>query len=137
MDSKYRAKNAVPRTWQALGGRLLRELQFELRDEFLNGEIFYSIKEVRVLTERWRLHYPIIRPHSVLGYRPPAQQTWQHQLKTGYKEAQSKMRFPPHLTLDGNFLMSPVAARTYHSSRYKQSGRATCCPSMSELWAPW
>jgi len=44
----------------------------KLRDEFLNGEIFYSMKELRVLAERWRVHYNTIRPHSSLGYRPPA-----------------------------------------------------------------
>lgn len=40
-----------------------------LRDEFLNGEIFYSIKELRVLAERWRVHSNTVRPHSSLGYR--------------------------------------------------------------------
>ena len=44
----------------------------KLRDEFLNGEIFYSMKELRVLAERWRVHYNTVRPHSSLGYRPPA-----------------------------------------------------------------
>lgn len=44
----------------------------KLRDEFLNGEIFYSLKEAQVLTERWRMHYNTRRPHSSLGYRPPA-----------------------------------------------------------------
>jgi len=44
----------------------------KLRDEFLNGEIFYSLKEARILTERWRVHYNTVRPHSSLGYRPPA-----------------------------------------------------------------
>ena len=44
----------------------------KLRDEFLNGEIFYSMKEVQVLAERWRIHYNTIRPHSSLGYRSPA-----------------------------------------------------------------
>ena len=44
----------------------------KLRDEFLNGEIFYSLKEVQVLAERWRVHYNTVRPHSSLGYRPPA-----------------------------------------------------------------
>jgi putative transposase len=43
----------------------------KLRDEFLNGEIFYSLKELRVLAERWRVQYNTIRPHSSLGYRPP------------------------------------------------------------------
>jgi transposase InsO family protein len=44
----------------------------KLRDELLNGEIFYSLKEAQVLIERWRRHYNSIRPHSALGYRPPA-----------------------------------------------------------------
>ena len=43
-----------------------------LRDEFLHGEIFYSLKEAQILTERWRVHYNTVRPHSSLGYRPPA-----------------------------------------------------------------
>ena len=44
----------------------------KLRDELLNGEIFYSLKEAQILTERWRREYNTIRPHSSLGYRPPA-----------------------------------------------------------------
>jgi len=43
-----------------------------LRDEFLNGEIFYTLKEAQVMIERWRHHYNHIRPHSSLGYKPPA-----------------------------------------------------------------
>jgi transposase InsO family protein len=44
----------------------------KMRDEFLNLEIFYSLKEVQILIEMWRKHYNTIRPHSSLGYRPPA-----------------------------------------------------------------
>jgi len=47
----------------------------KLRDELLNGEIFYSLKEAQVLIERWRRHYNTVRPHSALGYTPPAPQT--------------------------------------------------------------
>ena len=47
----------------------------KLRDELLNGEIFYSLKEARIVIEQWRQHYNTIRPHSALGYRPPAPQT--------------------------------------------------------------
>ncbi|QDL94113.1 IS3 family transposase (plasmid) [Paroceanicella profunda] len=43
-----------------------------LRDEFLDGEIFYSLREAQILIERWRRHYTTVRPHSALGYRPPA-----------------------------------------------------------------
>jgi len=44
----------------------------KLRDELLNGEIFYTLKEAQVLIERWRRYYNHVRPHSSLGYRPPA-----------------------------------------------------------------
>jgi transposase InsO family protein len=44
----------------------------KLRDELLNGEIFYSLKEAQVLVEMWRQHYNKVRPHSALGYKPPA-----------------------------------------------------------------
>ena len=44
----------------------------KLRDGLLNGEIFYSLKEARVVIEGWRRHYHTIRPHSSLAYRPPS-----------------------------------------------------------------
>ena len=44
----------------------------KLRDELLNGEIFYTLKEAKIVIEEWRRHYNTIRPHSSLGYRPPA-----------------------------------------------------------------
>ena len=47
----------------------------KLRDELLNGEIFYSLKEAQIVIEQWRRHYNTVRPHSSLGYRPPAPQT--------------------------------------------------------------
>ena len=43
----------------------------KMRDELLNGEIFYSLKEAQVLIEMWRKHYNTLRPHSALGYQPP------------------------------------------------------------------
>jgi transposase InsO family protein len=42
------------------------------RDELLNGEIFYSLREAQIIIEQWRRHYNTVRPHSALGYRPPA-----------------------------------------------------------------
>lgn len=44
----------------------------KLRDELLNGEIFYTLREAQVLIEWWRKHYNQVRPHSALGYKPPA-----------------------------------------------------------------
>jgi putative transposase len=42
----------------------------------LNGEIFYSLKEAQIVVEQWRKHYKTVRPHSSLGYRPPAPQAF-------------------------------------------------------------
>ncbi|TXN75730.1 IS3 family transposase [Methylobacterium sp. WL18] len=46
----------------------------KLRDELLNGEVFYTLKEASVVIEQWRKDYNTIRPHSSLGYQPPAPQ---------------------------------------------------------------
>ena len=46
-----------------------------MRDELLNGEIFYSLREAQIIIESWRKHYNTKRPHSALGYRPPAPET--------------------------------------------------------------
>ena len=43
-----------------------------MTDELLNGEIFYSLREAQIIIEIWRKHYNTKRPHSALGYRPPA-----------------------------------------------------------------
>jgi transposase InsO family protein len=44
----------------------------KLRDELLDREVFDTLLEAQVLTERWRRQYNTIRPHSALGYRSPA-----------------------------------------------------------------
>ena len=82
----------------------------KLRDEFLNGEIFYSLKEVQVLAERWLIHYNTIRPHSSLGYRSPAPESWLSETKTGYGEVESKVRFPLLHTLDGGEILTKLVA---------------------------
>ncbi len=43
-----------------------------LRDELLDGEIFYSLREAQIVIESWRRHYNTIRPHGSIGYKPPA-----------------------------------------------------------------
>ena len=45
------------------------------RDELLNGEVFYTLKEAQIIIEQWRRHYHTIRERSALGYHPPAPQT--------------------------------------------------------------
>ena len=111
----------------------------KLRDEFLNGEIFYSLKEVQILAERWRVHYNTIRPHSSLGYRSPAPETWQTEIKTGYGEVESKVRFPlpPHprrrrdtyKTRCATLTLQPVQKighSSYHFSIGRQSVQVPC-----------
>lgn len=64
-----------------------------LRDELLNGEIFYTLEEVRVITGWWREHYNKIRPHSALGYRPPAPET----ITPNWPIGSALLRRPPTL----------------------------------------
>ena len=41
------------------------------RDELLDGEIFYTLREAQVVIGEWRRHYNTVRPHSAIGWRPP------------------------------------------------------------------
>jgi putative transposase len=61
------------------------------------------MKELRVLAERWRVHYNTIRPHSSLGYRSPAPEAWLTN-NTGHEEVETAMRFPLPHTPDGGYL---------------------------------
>ena len=47
----------------------------KFRDELLNGEILYTLREARTIIEQWRRHCKTMRPHSALNYRPPAPET--------------------------------------------------------------
>ena len=68
----------------------------KLKDECLNGEIFYSLKEAQVVIEQWRVHYNTVRPHSSLGYRPPAPVAILAK-KPGHGDVENATRFPhPH-----------------------------------------
>lgn len=53
----------------------------KMRYELLDGEIFFSLLEAKTIIERWRTHYNTKRPHSSLGGRPPAPETFQPTLK--------------------------------------------------------
>jgi Integrase core domain len=52
-----------------------------------------SAEEIRVLAEQWRVHYNTVRPHSSLGYRPPAPEAWMAK-SLGYGEVETATRFP-------------------------------------------
>jgi len=90
MDCRCWCKDRLYRPWIAPGSPLDRpwiapgspwengyceSFNARLRDELLNGEIFYSLKEAQIIIEKWRKHYNTVRPHSALGYRPPAPET--------------------------------------------------------------
>ena len=75
MAWKSWGKDALYSAWQSLGKRDIESFNGKLRDELLNREVFYTLKEVQVLTEQWRQHYNQIRPHSSLGYKPPVPET--------------------------------------------------------------
>jgi len=84
----------------------------KLQDEFLKGEIFYSMKELRVLAGRWQHHYNTVRPHSSLGYRPPAPSTVLTKASQGYGKVESTKRFPLSHTPDCGYgqLSTPETA---------------------------
>jgi hypothetical protein len=54
----------------------IESLNGKMRDELLNHEIFFTLEEAKTLIARWREEYNHFRPHSALGYRPPAPQAW-------------------------------------------------------------
>ncbi len=55
-----------------MGNGYCESFNSKLRDELLNGKMFFSLAEAQVLIEARRRHYNAVRPHSSLGYRPPA-----------------------------------------------------------------
>lgn len=53
----------------------VESLNARMRDELLNCDTFYSVREAQIIIESWRIHYNTKRPHSALGYRPQAPET--------------------------------------------------------------
>lgn len=87
----------------------------KLRDELLNGEIFYTLEEAKVHYRERRRHYNTVRPHSSLGYRPPAPQVF----IPAHPASQPGPATPAALTL------VPRPNLNYHSKRAARLGRAT------------
>ena len=67
-----------------------------LRDELLDGEIFYSLAEARIIIESWRRHYNTVRPHGSLAYKPPAPEVFVPAI-AARAAAQSQPAPPPAL----------------------------------------
>ena len=59
-------------TGKPLGKWYVESFNGKLRKEFLNREIFYTLKEAQILIEQWRVFHNTVRLHSSLGYKPPA-----------------------------------------------------------------
>ena len=70
--SKVGAKSLYITPWSPWENGYCDSFNGKLRNESLNGEIFYTLREAQVLIEQWRCHYNRVRPQSALGYRPPA-----------------------------------------------------------------
>ena len=67
-----------------------------LCDELLDGEIFYSLAEAKIVIESWRRHYNTERPHGSLGYKPPAPEVFVPAM-AARAAAQTRPATPPAL----------------------------------------
>ena len=67
-----------------------------LRDELLDGEIFYTLAEAKIIVESWRRHFNTVRPHGSLGYKPPAPEVFVPAM-TARAAALSRPATPPAL----------------------------------------
>jgi hypothetical protein len=107
-----------------------------MRDEFLNGEIFYSIKEQRVLADSRRKHYNTTRLNSSLGYKPPASADGRYRT-LGSKESQS-LHSPCYHILDrpepkdrcDKITSSGTKHRSGHCYQSKVAFIHSCPPSL-------
>jgi len=69
-----------------------------LRDELLDGEIFYTLREAKIVIESWRRHYNAVRPHASIGYQAPAPEVFVPAL-AAWPATQSRPAPPPMLPL--------------------------------------
>jgi transposase InsO family protein len=69
-----------------------------LRDELLDGEIFYTLREAQIVIESWRRHYNAVRPHASIGYRAPAPEVFVPEL-AAWPAAQPRPASPAMLPL--------------------------------------
>ena len=83
-----------------------------LRDELLDGEIFYTLPEARIIVESWKRIYNTLRPQGSLGYRPPAPEVFLPQ--TAWAAAPSQPASPPTL--------APRPSMHQHATRTTQWG---------------
>jgi hypothetical protein len=92
----------------------VESLHGKLRDECLQGEVFEALLEAQVLIERWRHEYNTLRPHSALGYRPPAPE--EGIVIPGLRKTALALGSPPkvdHIPVDNCQRFTPVQAERY------------------------
>src|SRR5215203_5458011 len=65
------------------GAGAVHPINARLRDELLDGEIFYTLHEAQIVIESWRRHYNAVRPHAALGYKAPAPEVFVPALAAG------------------------------------------------------
>jgi len=90
MAGSHRSQDVVYRIRLSWEKGYCESFNSKLRDEFLNGEIIYSLKEGQLLAERWRVYYNTARPHSSLGYRPLAPAAWEVERNMGHRKVKAK-----------------------------------------------
>src|SRR6516162_4654225 len=66
------AKTAYIERGSSWENGFIESFNARLRDELLDGETFYTLREAQIVIESWRRHYNTIRPHASIGYKPPA-----------------------------------------------------------------
>src|SRR6202035_388998 len=86
-----------------------------LRDELLDGEIFYTLREAQIIIESWRRHYNTVRPHASIRYRAPAPEVFVPAL-AAWPAAQSRPAPPAMLKL------APRPTLNSHSNRTTKRG---------------
>src|SRR4249919_2401695 len=72
VDYSGRRKNRLITLGSPWENGYVESFNARLRDELLDGEIFYTLREAQIVIESWRRHFNTNRPHSSLGYKPPA-----------------------------------------------------------------
>jgi transposase InsO family protein len=108
MDYGGRCEDSPGSPWE---NGFIESFNARLRDELLDGEIFYSLNEARIVIESWRRHYNAVRPHASLGYKPSAPEVFVPAL-VARAASQSRPATPPALAEAVNALTFDMAIAT-------------------------
>src|SRR6184192_1968744 len=98
VDRRVGAKTAYIAPGSPWENGFIESFNARLRDELLDGEIFYTLREAQIIIESWRRHYNTVRPHASIGYRAPAPEVFVPAL-AAWPAAQSRPAPPAMLPL--------------------------------------